>query len=179
MPAPVPDSSPLPAPRKTAAGTLALNDRDPRFNAVQRRLLILIDGRRDALILQGLLPAADVKLELDTLAAAGLIDTGAGSGVTKALMTPAEKPAAAASASEAATPVLPENWPDIRVWMTEHARDHLGVLAMPLIARIEKVSDAGSMRSAISQWHMALRGSRQGHAMADDGLDHIHRMLGH
>ncbi len=174
MPPAASDPSPLPPPRKTAAGGEALASRDPRFNAVQRRLLILIDGRRDRLILQGLLPAADVGRELDALAAAGLIETGASLPAEVA----SEVPAATAPAEpEPILPALPENWPEVCRWMSTHARDTLGVLASPLIDRIEKVEDAHGMLGAISQWHMALRGSRLGHASADEGLAQLRRML--
>ncbi|MEN3110877.1 hypothetical protein ACFONG_03370 [Uliginosibacterium paludis] len=168
MPTPAPVSRPLPPPRKTAAGAEALARRDPRFNAVQRRLLILIDGRRDALILQGLLPDADVPAELERLAGAGLIDSGADAPPSVVPPVPVEEAVAS----------LPGNWPEIRAWMSEQARSSLGVLAVPLLARLEGVADAGAMRSAISQWHLAVRGSRLGQALADDGLARIHEMLG-
>ena len=159
-------SSPTPVlpPKKTDAGHRALQVRDTTIGSTQRRLLILIDGQRDLRILQALMPDQKLGQELDTLAAAGLIDW--------AMYAP--RVDAQHSATER---LLPENWPIVRAWMSDHARACIGVLATPLIASFDKVSDTTSMRRAISHWHMALRGSRAGQETANAGLARVNEML--
>jgi hypothetical protein len=141
-----------------------LQVRDTAVGSVQRRLLILIDGRRDLTILQALMPDQNVAQELGSLASAGLIDW-------------AMHARLAAAQHSAAEHLLPENWPMIRAWMSAHASACMGMLATPLIASFDKVSNTTSMRRAVSEWHMALRGSRAGHEAANVALARVNEML--
>lgn len=171
----------LPRYAKTQAGIDEIADRRLGLQPRLRRLLILVDGRRDASELSALLAGDIIDSQLDALEACGLIAAVRGAGkpapppVTEA-PPPSEFPAATPIA--AATPTLPpQQLERARALMTDSARRYLGVFGAPLLAGIARAADRDTLRSVSAAWHMALRESRDGRAHADELLQTLRELI--
>jgi len=156
-----PPSSPLVLPRvdlvytKTATGRHEVGHRGAGLNARQRTALIMLDGQRDARVLETLMPADQVAPILAALMALGLIATE----------TSDAAPAAAPPAREA--PALAA----IKAELIHSAELYLGVMAGEVVARVRQAADATALLRVLGHWHMAMQDSKHGKDAARALLD--------
>ena len=57
--------------------------------------------------------------------------------------------------------------------MTESAEAYLGLMAADLVRRIQKAGDEAQLQSVLGHWHMAMRESKYGRAVAGERLAQI------
>ncbi|MGC3964010.1 MAG: hypothetical protein QM803_11975 [Rhodocyclaceae bacterium] len=148
-------------PVRTQTGQVLLDDQDARVAGRRRQVMRLIDGRRRLAQIAIMMPGRDLANELNELVSLGLVHSPAG---------PPQEHARAEA--------LPARWADALAFMKATATASMGVMARAVIASLEQVHDAGSARSAIARWHMALRESRTGRQDADALLQTVTNMLG-
>jgi len=148
---------------KTEAGTREVASRGLRLPSHLRRLLILIDGERDAAQLGRLLGTNDVATQLAELEAAGLI-------VNPSAQTRVAEP-------DSAPALDPSVLQHARALMCESAMRHLGLLGRTLAREIESAESRVELLSLSARWHMAMRDSRDGHHEADMLLGALRKML--
>lgn len=148
---------------KTAAGFEEITRRERRLPALQRRLLILVDGERERTQLARLLDVADIDPLLAGLAAAGLI---------------APRGAAAPVRATAQQALCPATLHRARALMRESATRHLGVFGNALQHAIDDAADRNALLSVSARWHMEMRGSRKGREEADALLHALREILG-
>ncbi|ENO86350.1 hypothetical protein [Thauera linaloolentis] len=147
---------------KTAAGFEEITRRERRLPALQRRLLILVDGERERKQLARLLDVADIDPLLAGLASAGLIAPRG----------------AAAPVRVAAQALCPATLHRARTLMRESAVRHLGVFGNALQHAIDDAADRSALLSVSARWHMEMRGSRKGRKEADALLLTLREILG-
>jgi hypothetical protein len=140
---------------KTAAGRHEVGHRGAGLNARQRTALIMLDGQRDARVLETLMPADQVAPILAALIALGLI---AAEGAAAA-------PAPSARAAEA--PSLAA----IKAELIHSAELYLGVMAGEVVARVRQAADATQLLRVLGHWHMAMQDSKHGKEAARVLLD--------
>lgn len=148
---------------KTEAGTREVAARSLRLSSQLRRLLILIDGERDAVQLGRLLGTHDLAIQLGELEAAGLI-------ANPSAPRRVDRP-------DAAPAVDPSVLQHARALMCESAMRHLGLLGKTLAREIESAESRAELLSLSARWHMAMRDSRDGHQEADVLLGTLRKML--
>lgn len=149
---------------KTAAGILEMSERSLRLPAIQRRALILIDGRRHAAELATLLGIEKVEEILDALMQADLIrSNSAQTAVASRALPPLELDAGALESA--------------KLLMQQSARHHLGVLGASLHDQIRSASSREELVSVCARWHMEIRASKKGRDHADALLATLHQLL--
>lgn len=117
----------------------------------------------------------DVSTTAGKLIAAGYLEIKSG-----------DFPALINIAPEVAMPVAPVETKEIsiellekaRCIMIESTRAHIGLLGNDMIRRISLAKNAVQIKSCIAEWHMALRGSRQGREVANQQLNQVNVALG-
>lgn len=165
----------MPPPRfvKTAAGVDEISTRQRGLPPRLRRLLILVDGRRDHSELAALLGGEAVAAQLEELAEAGLV-APAGA----APQSPAPQPEHVTPKPAAPEPMLsPLQLEHAKALMTDSAHRYLGVFARPLLASIAAAADHRALKSVSAAWHMALRDSRDGRGEADHLLHTLRELI--
>lgn len=139
-------------------------DRSLSLPAIQRRVLILVDGRRGSPELARLLGMPDVGEILARLEQAGLV---------------------ACSTKERAEPPPAPPPPDLAPYVIAQAKMlmqqstslYLGVLGTPLQALIASACNRAELASVGARWHMEMRASRQGREEADALLAALRALL--
>lgn len=144
---------------KTAAGRQEVGQRGANLNARQRTALIMLDGQRDARVLETLMPADQVAPILAALIALDLI----------AAASSADVPVAAAPAPVPAT--APVALADIKAELIHAAELYLGVMAGDVVARVRQAGDAAQLLRVLGHWHMAMQDSKHGREAARALLD--------
>jgi hypothetical protein len=143
---------------KTAAGRHEVGHRGAGLNARQRTALIMLDGQRDARVLETLMPADQVAPILAALIALGLI---AAEGAAAAPAPPGPSARAAEAPSLAA----------IKAELIHSAELYLGVMAGEVVARVRQAADATQLLRVLGHWHMAMQDSKHGKEAARALLD--------
>lgn len=139
-------------------------DRSASLTAIQRRALILIDGKRCQLELARLLGTPDIKNILDLLEEAGLVESPK---MGSAEPTPVQPP-----------PDLdPDAVAQAKAMMQQSTSKYLGVLGMPLQEVIAAARNRAELASVCARWHMEMRASRRGRDQADALLSALHALL--
>lgn len=140
---------------KTAAGRHEVGHRGAGLNARQRTALIMLDGQRDARVLETLMPADQVAPILAALITLGLI-------VAEGVGAAPAPPARAAQAPQLAA---------IKAELIHSAELYLGVMAGEVVARVRQAADATQLLRVLGHWHMAMQDSKHGKEAARALLD--------
>jgi hypothetical protein len=145
---------------KTPKGREEVTLRTAGLNSRQRSTLIMLDGRKrlDAI------PALPPQPELDAVIRALLDLELIAPHTTAAVSPPVPAPAA---------PVDTARLQRIKAMMTESAVACLGLMAADLVRRIQKAGDDAQLQSVLGHWHMAMRESKYGRAVAGERLAQI------
>jgi len=147
---------------KTVKGRDEVTRRALTLNGRQRSVLIMLDGRKSCAALAPLMPAGQVAAIIEELLALDLIAPCGGTTM----------------AHTTAAPIVGDAGLErVRRYMVGAARAHLGLLAEEVVARIERAGDAGQLRGVVGHWHMALRDSKHGRAVAGDCLREVREAL--
>ncbi|QNM96168.1 hypothetical protein [Chitinimonas koreensis] len=169
---------------KTAQGRDEIDRRSHGLPARARRLLLLIDGRKDLTEL-----ASVTGLGLDTDELLAQLQAGGFIAVVGAPRPMPPTPAAVAApmptvapraegAAVDAAPADPADWIEVKQLMLDSTRQYLGLMGADLGRRIEAAQDADGLRSCMARWSLALRESRQGQAVAGTYLEQARAVLG-
>ncbi len=186
---------------KTNKGSLEITERAHGLPARLRRALILVDGARDTSAISAMMPGEDMERMLGELQSMGFIQ-GGGSATSRAQQSaPAPRPAPVAAPAPIAAPApapvaAPAPEPvavapaptaptldtalihQVKVLMIESAQQFLGLMAKPLIAEIESVHDAVSLKTAIARWNISLRQSHKAAQHADQYVLAVKTLVG-
>lgn len=160
--------------RKTSAGRDQLTSRNTVLTPRQRQLLVLVDGQRCDGELAALIGQERFQELIAALRTQGLVIAGQEGEPAAADPGPL---AATVLARPAAAPLSVERLDAIRALMRDSAHRHLGLLAQETQVLIERANCTRSLQTAIAGWHLALRESRNGHAVADGLLDSVRTLL--
>lgn len=154
---------------KTPAGIREVAERSRRLPPIQRRALILADGIRSRGELARLLGIENIDAVLAELVLAGLLSDGA-----PPVAPPSIKAPITAPPDPSLAPVILHNAKQL---MQHSARQHLGLLGVPLQDKIAAAHSREALLSVCAQWHLELRDSRAGREVADAMLASFHDLL--
>ena len=151
--------------RKTAKGVHEIETREYRLPLRVRNVLILVDGRRDAAMLRGLVPQqVDDMLNM-------LVDQGFIEAAGQAAPMPASRSAGdvrsqgtASPAADAPAPILPFNVRQRAA--VRDLNDAIGPMAESLAIRMERARHEDDLRSLV-QTAVQLIGNARGRSVAD------------
>ncbi|MBB5192890.1 hypothetical protein HNQ50_003644 [Silvimonas terrae] len=186
---------------KTNKGSLEITERAHGLPARLRRALILVDGARDTSAISAMMPGEDMERMLGELHSMGFIQGGSNAAARAPQSAPAARPTPVAApapapvaapvvdAAPAAEPVAATPAPaghaldtalihQVKVLMIESAQQFLGLMAKPLIAEIESVHDAVSLKTAIARWNISLRQSHKAAQHADQYVLAVKTLVG-
>ena len=137
---------------KTPKGIEEVSQRTHGLAQRARRVLIMVDGKRDATQLGALLPSEDVQGMIGTLVAEGFL---------AALEAPAPDQA----------PPPPDDdtrFEMARNFMMNTVNAFVGIAASSSISQLESAPDLESLRQRYGDWQAALRLSRDGRKQLPD-----------
>jgi hypothetical protein len=134
-------------PVKTEKGRLEMRDRTDALSAVQRRLLILADGKRSVNELGAFVRAGELDAALACLADFGYV---AVLGEPVALLPPAGPGYAAQEGSQPPRPATsPEEFEQVRAQASQFIRQRLGDAADPICAAVERSANPQELRQVL------------------------------
>lgn len=158
---------------KTDAGRAEVGLRAAGLSGRARTLLIMVDGRKPAAALAGVVPLGQLEALLGGLLDRGLIAPAD----VASLFAPDPVPQAAHEAAHEAAPALPAWLVEIKRDMTDTAETYLGLMAAEVVRRIERAGDEAQLNSVLGHWHMAMRDSKRGRDVAEACLARIQARL--
>lgn len=175
---------------KTDKGRQEIETRAGGLPAKLRRLLIMIDGRKtlDELMSQTGL-SIDMDSMLQQLQDGGYVDlegVAPPSLAQAASWVPVQSVVTSTNIPSAPAPVtaVPQYGPvsevdlaTARGLMLECARIYLGLMGAALVRRIEAAAGEAALRACVPAWHMALRESKSGRAVAETHFHTVRDIL--
>lgn len=163
---------------KTDAGRQELQQRTRKLSARARQVLVLIDGQRALAQLADTLVGSDVSTLVVELESAGLVAKALDPGPVAVGVSAAPAPLLAAEPIIVQREISSAELAQVKQLMADTARQHLGLLAQELVRRIQCAASAEQLRPCVRHWHLALRESRQGGALATGYLNVVRAVLG-
>ena len=150
---------------KTPKGVEEMTSRAHGLGQRARRLLIMVDGKRDLAGFVAALPGEDVHALFDQLIAEGFVRA----------LEPPPKPAPATAPAAAAAPPPPpapanegERFAMARNFMVNTVSAFLGIMGSSLIDKLEGCDSLEELRAHYAAWREAIQMSREGkHEIAD------------
>jgi len=162
---------------KTAKGRAEMVARAAGLKSRQRSILIMLDGQKNVRDI-ALLPPHEVAeavshlLALELIAptveqpvAADLVPVAAAAHAPEVAAVPAVATPAAGDGSAKLT--------DLKNLMTDSANTYLGLMAADVVGRVHKARNEVELLAVVGHWHMAMRESKYGRAVAETHLAHI------
>jgi hypothetical protein len=146
---------------KTPKGVEEMTSRSHGLPQRVRRLLILVDGKRDFASIAAAFPGEDTQAVLEALVADGFIAPLASPPRVQAKGSRALAPAPA-PADDAERLTMARNF------MANTVNAFLGVMGSSLIDKIERSDTLEELRGEYDAWRKAIRLSREGKAQAED-----------
>lgn len=134
----------------------------------QRRVLIMMNGKKDLAAIAGFIPVSELSEAVPFLLAERFIS---------------EMTEKTGNGDEAAAAGGQENADDraalaaIKQMMTAAASRHLGLLADDLVRRIERAGDRAALQSVAGYWHVAILESKTGGDKAGLYLEEVRRAI--
>ena len=147
---------------KTPKGVEEMTSRVHGLGQRARRLLIMVDGKRDLAGFVAALPGEDVHALFDQLIADGFIRA------LEPPPKPAPAPAAAAAPAKPAAPPPPapanegERFAMARNFMVNTVSAFLGIMGSSLIDKLEGCDSLEELRAHYAAWREAIQMSREG-----------------
>ena len=167
---------------KTGKGRQEIEGRMYGLTAKERRILILVDAQRDAaeiIAAVGLMNEADAlfaRLHKDGFVHLVGRETTHVNVQSQAIRAPTIFPVELGKATPSC-PVDVEALALIKQIMAKATNEHLGLLGVDMVRRIDLANDADSIKSCIANWNMAMRQSRSGRDCVDKQLSQIELLL--
>lgn len=150
---------------KTPKGHDEISTKAGGLTPRQRRVLIMIDGKRTIDELRSMLQADDLQHTLGMLEEDGYIEIGGDTG--KAGVPPGPLPSITAFGELPATPD-PVRMQQARNFMMNTLNAFVGALGTSsLLDRIENAQDHGALRQLYDEWYHAIVMSREGKREAE------------
>ena len=129
---------------KTEQGRLEINARSGRIDALQRRLLIMVDGKKAVNDLAAFVRVGELQATLEHLLVLGLIESDL---QEVDLLLPLEPGYAAARPSEAPRPATsPEEFAKVRDDASRYVAQHLGTSGSPICEAIDRCKSPEELR---------------------------------
>jgi len=148
---------------KTARGQEEVLTRSHGLAARHRQVLILINGARSLGTIAEIIPASELAEIVGFLLEARFIEPAQG----------AESSSRAAVITATSVSASGDTVAKVKEFMVASAQSCLGLLAVDVIRQIEIAQDKPALMTAVAQWHMALRESREGKRLAGPYLDQV------
>lgn len=144
---------------KTAAGRHEVAHRGAGLNARQRTALIMLDGQRDARVLETLMPAEQAAEILSMLMTRNLIAVALDTGPV-----PPAQPAAVSVAAPAPVALPPGSalLTTLKGELIVAAETYLGVMAAEVVGRVRAAGDEDQLLRVLGHWNMAMQASKHG-----------------
>ncbi len=138
---------------KTDAGRAEIAGRSHNLSALQRRVLILVDGKKAVNALQAFVRVGELELALDHLLHEGLIEATAGSsGINSAtnLQAPAAPGFVAAEVAEAPRPATSvQEFVKVRQQASGFVQEKLGAAGDPICQAIDRCDSPAELRKML------------------------------
>lgn len=132
---------------KTDQGRREIARRSGRLTAVQRRLLILVDGRKTVNDLAAFTRVGELDTALEHLLVLGLVAAG---GEIAALAPPAAPGFACSQPPQPARPATsPREFARVRAQVSQFVRERLGDAGAPICAAVDRCSNPQQLRSML------------------------------
>lgn len=154
--------------QKTPAGIAEIAASIRKLNFRQRQVLILVDGKRNTDELALFLNQPNMLQILAELEKQGYIYNSA---YSKPPVTPIQTEIAEQPSLNEAKII------EIKRILTDSAEQHLGIMGRGLMRKIESAELGEQLLACISQWHMAMRESRQGKEAANTLMARIQEIM--
>lgn len=148
---------------KTPKGRAEVALRAAGLNSRQRSMLIMLDGRKRIDAIPALPPRPELEAILQSLLDLELIAPH-----TRAPVAPAQALAPVTAAVVDTARLL-----RIKTMMIDSAESCLGLMATDRVRRIQQARDDAQLQSVLGHWHMAMRESKYGRAVAEERLAQI------
>ena len=137
---------------KTDAGRAEIAGRSRNLSALQRRVLILVDGKKTVNALQAFVRVGELELALEHLVREGLIDPTAGntgaSGIS--LQAPVAPGFAAAEVAEAPRPATSaQEFVKVRQQASDFVQEKLGSAGEPICQAIDRCDSPAELRKML------------------------------
>lgn len=166
--------------QKTSKGHEEIGKRSYGLGPTCRRILIVIDGRNPVSAIATMFPDIDVSLSMTRLRAEGF--AAPIEAQERSLGSPNEMLHAFAQPIEPALKPQPHVSHDRRIEqaklvMASSAQSCLGLLSIPLMARIERAHTRTELTSIAGHWHIAIRESKLGKGQAEILLESVRNLL--
>lgn len=169
---------------KTAKGQAEMSARSGDLSPRIRRLLILVDGKRNIEELQALVRAEDIRITLGRLEEEGYIALIDGAPTATAPAPAAPTPPAAPRTSDNSTfapqpsPADPKRLRQARSLMTEAIHNFVGATGNSrLLQRIAQAASLDELRSIYTDWFALISGSLESPWEATDLRDKLLRII--
>ncbi|MFZ3084600.1 hypothetical protein [Rhodoferax ferrireducens] len=132
---------------KTDAGRAEMAGRSRNLSALQRRVLILVDGQRTVNALGAFVRVGELDAVLDHLLHEGLIESTA---ISAGLQEPATPGFTAAEMDEAPRPATsPQEFIKVRQLASDFVQDKLGSAGEPICAAIDRCESPFELRKML------------------------------
>ncbi|MEC4722573.1 hypothetical protein RY831_25735 [Noviherbaspirillum sp. CPCC 100848] len=160
---------------KTARGHEEVSMRTYGLTPKQRRVLIMMNGKKDLAAIAGFVPQQELTEAVPFLLAEKFISEKtemSGNAMKEdddAFAGVAEKSGERTEDRAALAP--------IKQMMTAAATQHLGLLASDIVRRIENAGDRAALQSAAGYWHIAILESKTGGDKAGFYLAEVRRAM--
>lgn len=136
---------------KTDAGRAEMAGRSRNLSALQRRVLILVDGNKTVNALQAFVRVGELPGALEHLLHEGLIDSiGTSASTDTRLQTPVAPGFVAAEAAEAPRPATSlQEFIKVRQQASDFVQDKLGSAGEPICAAIDRCQSPAELRKML------------------------------
>lgn len=156
---------------KTARGHEEVSMRSYGLTPKQRRVLIMMNGKKDLEAIAGFIPLPELREAVPFLLAEMFISEMTETSGDRARMDGVSF-SAESEKSEDCAALAP-----VKQMMTDAARLHLGLLASDIVRRIDNARDRAALQSAAGYWHVAILESKTGSDKAGVYLEEVRRAM--
>ncbi|NDP39697.1 MAG: hypothetical protein GZ093_13250 [Rhodoferax sp.] len=132
---------------KTEAGRAEMAGRSYKLSALQRRVLILVDGQKTVNALGAFVRVGELDAVLDHLLHEGLIESTV---ISTSLQAPAAPGFSAAELTQAPRPATsPQEFVKVRQHASDFVREQLGAAGEPICAAIDRCDSPFELRKML------------------------------
>lgn len=132
---------------KTEAGRAEMAGRSRNLSALQRRVLILVDGQKTVNALGAFVRVGELDAVIDHLLHEGLIESTA---ISDSLQQPAAPGFSAAELAEAPRPATnPQEFVKVRQHTSDYVREQLGAAGEPIYQAIDRCESPAELRKML------------------------------
>ena len=154
--------------QKSTLGIQEIASSQRTLSVRQRQVLVLINGKRSIIDLEGFFEKQQLSDILTTLAQGGFVQT---------LSSPLVTTNTSHTLTDSVSVLSREQINNIQQILLNGADDYLGIMGRNIKGRIQKTENFEQLKSCIAMWHMALRESKLGRESAGFLMEQINQTI--